>query len=161
LILTLKKAAFGLEENANAQEWVTQELQHILDSSREIVDDIITNDPEPLSRSPSRSDIWSHFHAKIAHKNTVNTPCTKGALMVKEYLQMPYLGQSKSPLDFCETYTKSFEALCLIYHAEKLSMPSCNISSFRKSFFQSRTTYKFTQKPVFAKKFKLHYIFKQ
>lgn len=101
-----KKIGFELEENFNnAQKYVTEELIQIL--NRKQIAEIIPSQPVKLQTQSTvevACDIWAHFDSKAAKTKTTTTSTCTAALMLQQYLELPYLERTKNPLEFWKTY---------------------------------------------------------
>ncbi|KAH9628536.1 hypothetical protein HF086_001143 [Spodoptera exigua] len=98
-----KKNGFRLESNANnAQMWIINELSNMN------TDQVLpSSSPAPNTPSTSitvaaldKDDIWEVVDKKLMESSARLTPYASTAMMVKQYIELPYLDRKCDPLQF-------------------------------------------------------------
>ncbi|KAE9528899.1 hypothetical protein AGLY_012474 [Aphis glycines] len=92
-----KKAGFGLIENANnTEKLLMEELSYILDNKHQ--EDTCS---VPINSINVESNVlWKQFDTKVSQiRSTLSTGIT-ASLIIRQYLEMPYLNRKQSPLEF-------------------------------------------------------------
>ncbi|XP_046973455.1 E3 SUMO-protein ligase ZBED1-like [Vanessa cardui] len=125
-----KKKAFGLETSAeNAVKYVLEELaQYQLPAS--------TARPlEPAPAAPSTSqagddELWEILDKRISESNTQQTPLSSASIVLKQYLEIPYLDRKQNPLDFWEQRKHVLPSLYIMAH-RYLCIPATSVPSER------------------------------
>lgn len=131
----LKKVAFGLEVNANtAQKYIAEELTHELQTQNPIQEsEEMFNSASPVSvvsKEKEENCLWAFFDEKIAKRKTTITPATTGTLILKQYLELPYLQRSKNPLEFWKKHKNIFPELYKM-QLKYLCIPGTSVPSER------------------------------
>lgn len=127
-----KNISFGLEENAkNAESWVIDEIKQIIQQNSNTQTDANPNVETAGTVSvDSSKDIWAYLDQKINKKKSVITPSITAQLMVRQYLQMPYLDRSKCPLTFWEEHKNTLPEMYQIA-VKYLCIPGTSVPSER------------------------------
>lgn len=100
-----KKTGFGLVDNANnTEKWITDEINSIMRNTQE-------NETSnmPINREPSL--LWEHFDSKVSQIRTTLSTGISASLLIRQYLEMPYLNRTKNPLDFWKQHKNTFPEL--------------------------------------------------
>lgn len=130
-----KKKGFTLESNANnAQMWVINELSNM---STDQVLPLSSSSPNSHSTSIvsavtalGKDDIWGVVDKKIMESSVPPTSYTSAAMMVKQYIELPYLDRKCDPLQFWNDKKCLFPRLSKI--AQKyLCIPASSVPSER------------------------------
>lgn len=77
-----------------------------------------------------RDDLWEHFDQKITESATVQIPQSSATVIVKQYLDLPYLARKEDPLQFWEQRKKVFSNLHKIA-LKYLCIPATSVLSER------------------------------
>lgn len=126
-----KKIGFGLEENANnTQKWISDELTYLI-NKKNSSSTLTTSELEPTtSTSQNAENIWAHFDNKIAQVKSYTTPTTTAILAIRQYLELPYIERSKSPLEFWKEHKLMFPEFYELA-TKYLCVPGTSVSSER------------------------------
>ncbi|CAG9788197.1 unnamed protein product [Diatraea saccharalis] len=128
-----KKKGFTLESNANnAQMWVINELSNM--STDQVLPSSSPNSPSTSIVSAvttlGKDDIWGVVDKKIMESCVPPTSYTSAAMMVKQYIELPYLDRKCDPLQFWNDKKCLFPRLSKI--AQKyLCIPASSVPSER------------------------------
>lgn len=94
------------------------------------------------------TSLWAQFDEKVASVRTTITPDTSVVLMVRQYLEMPYVSRTEDPLAFWEKH----EVTLPEQTGPEISWSSCHLGSIRKSFLKGRSANKCAEEPIISKK---------
>lgn len=125
-----KKKGFRLESNANnAQMWVINELSNM--TTDQVLPSSSPNSPSTsIIAALDRDDIWGVVDKKLTESSAHLTPYTSAAMMVKQYIELPYLDRKCDPLQFWNDKKCLFPQLSEI--AQKyLCIPASSVPSER------------------------------
>lgn len=133
-----KKMAFGVEENAtNAQKWISDEMVKLMANSGSNIEETnINNEKETQTiQSDCEKDtqvisLWSHFDNRVAQAKDSLSAGTSVSLMIRQYLEMPYLLRNQNPLKFWEKHKYTFPELYKL-HLKYLGVPATSVPSER------------------------------
>lgn len=119
-----EKAGFGLVENANnAEKWITDEINSIMKNTQEKKTSNMPNDEEP-------NLLWEHFDSKVSQIRTTLSTGISASLLVRQYLEMPYLNRTKILLDFWKQHKNTFTELYTL-QLKYLCVPATSVPSER------------------------------
>lgn len=119
-----KKAGFGLMDNANnTEKWITDEINSIMRNTRE---EETSN--MPINEEPNL--LWEHFDNKVSQIRTTVSTGISASLLIRQYLEMPYLNRSKNPLDFWKQHKNTFPELYTL-QLKYLCVPATSVPSER------------------------------
>ncbi|XP_025418959.1 zinc finger BED domain-containing protein 4-like, partial [Sipha flava] len=122
-----KKAGFGLIENANnTEKLLMEELSDILNNKHQ--EDTCS---VPINSINVESNVlWKQFDTKVSQiRSTLSTGIT-ASLIIRQYLEMPYLNRKQSPLDFWKKNKNTFPELYML-QMKYLSVPATSVPSER------------------------------
>lgn len=120
-----KKAGFGIVENANnAEKWITDELKCIMKNTH----DIIESTTPPINIEPTL--LWEQFDSKVSKIKTNLSADISASLMIRQYLELPYLSRTKCPLEFWSQHKNTFPELYKL-QLKYLSVPATSVPSER------------------------------
>ncbi|XP_055919485.1 E3 SUMO-protein ligase ZBED1-like [Eupeodes corollae] len=128
-----KKKGFGTESHANnAQMWVIEELRDYLinSSASSIQCQPSTSNAVTAETNDEDDEIWGVLDKKISETQTTITPFSSAAGMVKQYIDLEYLGRNKNPLEFWEEKRSLFPSLYKLAH-KYLCIPATSVPSER------------------------------
>lgn len=93
-----KKKGFWSESNANnAQMWVINELSNM--STDKVQPSSSPNSPSTsIVAALDKDDIWGVIDKKLMESSGYQTPYTSAPMMVKQYIELPYLDRKCDPL---------------------------------------------------------------
>lgn len=99
-----KKKAFGSETNADsAQKHVIEELQNILSLAR-LVEEPENNQSSNLVTAQVSTNMWGFLDHKVSESNAAQTSVSSATIMVKQYLELPYLDRASNPFECSPSY---------------------------------------------------------
>lgn len=128
-----KKQAFGLRDNAdNAEKWVLEELGSLFaEASVEAPSAVSQAEVEP-GNSADIDMLWEYLDKKVTESTNVMTssPTTKAIIMLKQYLSMPNIPRSSSPLVFWSANKNLLPELFQM-HQKYLCAPATSVPSER------------------------------
>lgn len=119
-----KKAGFGLIENANnTEKLLIEELSYILNNKQQ-------EDTCSVPINVESNVLWKQFDTKVSQvRSTLSTGIT-ASLIIRQYLEMPYLNRKQSPLDFWKKNKNTFPELYML-QMKYLSVPATSVPSER------------------------------
>ncbi|XP_008178503.1 zinc finger BED domain-containing protein 1-like [Acyrthosiphon pisum] len=119
-----KKAGFGLIENANnTEKLLIEELSYILNNNHQ-------EDTCCVPINVESNVLWKQFDTKVSQvRSTLSTGIT-ASLIIRQYLEMPYLNRKQSPLDFWKKNKNTFPELYML-QIKYLSVPATSVPSER------------------------------
>jgi len=119
-----KKAGFGLIENANnTEKLLIEELSYILNNKQQ-------EDTCSVPINVESNVLWKQFDTKVSQvRSTLSTGIT-ASLIIRQYLEMPYLNRKQSPLDFWKKNKNTFPVLYML-QIKYLSVPATSVPSER------------------------------
>lgn len=128
-----KKKGFTLESNANnAQMSVINELSNM--STDQVLPSSSPNSPSTsiafAATALGKDDIWGVVDKKIMESSAHPTPYTSAAMMVKQYIELPYLDRKCDPLQFWNDKKCLYPGLSEIAH-KYLCIPASSVPSER------------------------------
>lgn len=129
-----KKKGFSLESNANnAQMWVINELSNIM-TTDQVLSSSSLNSPSVSIDSAvtalGKNDISGVVDKKITESSAPPTSYTCAAMMVKQYIELPYLDRKCDPLKFWNDKKCLFPRLSKIPQ-KYLCIPASSVPSER------------------------------
>ncbi|KAL4119491.1 hypothetical protein QTP88_012298 [Uroleucon formosanum] len=103
-----KKAGFGLIENANnTEKLLIEEIFYILNNKHQ-------EDTCSVPIDVESNVLWKQFDTKVSQvRSTLYTGIT-ASLIIRRYLEMPYLNRKQSPLDFWKKNKNIFPELYML-----------------------------------------------
>lgn len=114
--------------------WVINELSNI--SSDQVLPTSSPNRPSTsIYAALDRDDIWGVVDKKLMESGAHLTPYTSAAMMVKQYIELPYLDRKCDQLQFWNDKKCLFPQLSEIAH--KISLYTSIVSPFRTLIFKS------------------------
>ncbi|XP_052753998.1 E3 SUMO-protein ligase ZBED1-like [Galleria mellonella] len=129
-----KKKAFGLESAAeNAIKYVIEELaqyQLQLQVSEIQHESNTATTSQTQTSSNSDDELWEVFDKKVNDSTTQQTPISSASIMLKQYLDAPYLDRKKDPLQFWEERKHIFPSLYRMA-CKYLCIPATSVPSER------------------------------
>lgn len=130
-----KKAGFGHDDNTkNAQQWVTDELSHLISqdrAQRAVTETNRNNNPARVSTNRTTgSTLGAHFDEKVAQSHEIQSTTTSAIIMVKQYLESSLINRNEDPLNYWREHAKIFPRLYTL--AKKyLAIPATSVPSER------------------------------
>lgn len=132
-----KKKGFTLESHANnAEEWIINEITN-MSGAEDLSPPNPTSSSTPITSAVNTIDsgtdeIWGVIDKKIMENSSESTPYTSAsaALMVKQYIELPYLDRKCDPLKFWSEKKDLFPVLFKIAH-KYLCIPATSVPSER------------------------------
>lgn len=130
-----KKAGFGTESHAsNVQQWVIEELSHIIQDSNVTTrsDTVVQTPPQPTPQTDVQSStlLWTFFDDKVAHQQRHDTPSASAHVTVKQYIETGLINRENDPLKYWEDHSKVFPGLYKMA-MKYLSIPATSVPSER------------------------------
>lgn len=130
-----KKKGFRLESNANnAQMWIINELSN-MNTDQVLPSSLPSSSPKTPSTSITvaaldKDDIWEVVDKKLMESSARLTPYASTAMMVKQYIELPYLDRKCDPLQFWNDKKCLFPQLSEIA-LKYLCIPASSVPSER------------------------------
>lgn len=125
-----KKKGFGVESNAeNAVKFVLEELAQYLAQHRPVQEENRLLTVSTVQTSTD-DEIWDFFDKKLSETVTQQTPISSASLVLKQYLDLPYLDRKQNPLQFWEQRKHIFPTLYRIAF-KYLCIPASSVPSER------------------------------
>lgn len=119
-----KKAGFGLIENANnTEKQLIEELSYILNNKQQ-------EDTSSVPIDVESNVLWKQFDTKVSQIRTTPSTGISAALIMRQYLEIPYLNRQQSPLDFWKKYKNTFPELYKL-QMKYLSVPATSVPAER------------------------------
>lgn len=108
-----KKLAFGVSGNANnAQTLVHEELVSIVSvQNEEEIPSASTDTSTSTMEAENSNSIWTFLDNQVKQSKLQITPNVTGAMMLRQYLELPYLLRSSNPLEFWKSHLEIFPEL--------------------------------------------------
>ncbi|KAJ8940616.1 hypothetical protein NQ318_004540 [Aromia moschata] len=134
-----KKLAFGVSGNANnAQTLVHEELVSIVSvQSEEEIPSASADTSTSTMEAETSDSIWTFLDDQVKHSKSHITPNVTGTMMLRQYLELPYLSRSSNPLEFWKSHSGIFPDLYRL-QAKYLCIPATSVPSERV-FLKGRT----------------------
>lgn len=127
-----KKKGFGVDSNAdNAVKFVIEELAQYLAQHRPAEEENRPTAPTAQTSTDDNYDeIWDFFDKKVSEAVSTQTPISSASMVVKQYLDLPYLDRKQNPIEFWEQRKHIFPTLYRIAF-KYLCIPASSVPSER------------------------------
>lgn len=125
-----KRKAFGTDSAAeNAIKFVLEELAQYQLVPWQTPDHAIASTSGSSSKVDD-DDIWEDFDKKISETVTHQTPISSASIVLKQYLDLPYVDRKQNPLQFWKQRENIFPTLCRMAY-KYLCIPATSVPSER------------------------------
>ncbi|CAK1592121.1 unnamed protein product [Parnassius mnemosyne] len=127
-----KKNAFGTISTAeNAVKYVLEELVQYQPVQGQTSERAIASTSEvSISNKADDSDIWEDFDRKISETVMHQTPISSASIVLRQYLDLPYLDRKQNPIHFWKQRENVYPTLCRMAY-KYLCIPATSVPSER------------------------------
>jgi len=137
-------------DNANnTEKWITDEINSIMRNTQE-------GETSNMSINGEPNLLWEHFDSKVSQIRTTLSTGISASLLIRQYLEMPYLNRTKNPLDSWKQHKNTFPELYSI--SIKIFMCSRDYCCIRKRVFKNGTNNERPSEQTLPQKFRLYCI---